>query len=454
MVQSGSPAHATRPLRTGLVDGVFSDSTPSLRAQWFQRARSVNAGFIRVPLPWRSIAPERPALDPADPGDPRYRWSATDATVRDASAKGFRILLTVSLAPDWAQGRGAPVSAPVGTWRPEPARLAEFLRAAARRYSGSFRDGAAGAVLPRVRYWQIWNEPNLFVHLTPQEVRGGGKTRLVSPRHYRRMLNASYRALKVVRRDTIVVTAGLSPYGDRTGRRTAPVRFLRELLCLRGRRLTRTSCPAPAHFDALAHHPYSVGGPRRKALAADDVSVPDLHKLNRVVSVAVRSGRALPRRRKPLWVTEISWDSGPPDPDGVPLRRHASWLAESIYLTWKQKAEVIIWQLIRDDVEGASFYFTYQSGLFFRNGQPKPAARAFSFPFHSLRADRSRVLVWAKAPRRGRVSIERRRGGTWRRVARLRAGRSGLVRGRLRLRGPVVLRARMGSEVTLSRRQR
>ena len=113
-----------------------------------------------------------------------------------------------------------------------------------------------------------------------------------APAHYRRMLSAFYRGVKSVRPAALVVTAGTAPFGDPGvgGHRIMPARFVRELLCLRRsrRRLRGTSCPAPARFDVLSHHPYSVGSPRRKALNADDVSIPDLGKLTRLLRAAER----------------------------------------------------------------------------------------------------------------------------------------------------------------------
>lgn len=80
-------------------------------------------------------------------------------------------------------------------------------------------------------------------------------------------------------------------------------------------------------FDVFSHHPYSVGGPRQPAISRNDVALPDVHRLVKLVRVANRRGRSLPRRPKRFWVTEVSWDSRPPDPQGVPAKRHARWVA-------------------------------------------------------------------------------------------------------------------------------
>lgn len=137
------------------------------------------------------------------------------------------------------------------------------------------------------------------------------------------MLNAFYAGVKGVQPRATVVAASTAPFGDARpgGPRMAPALFFRELVS------------ASVHLDAIDHHPYSVGGPFRKALNRDDVSVPDLGKLTVPLRRAERAGRVLPRgRHKQVWITEFSWDSAPPDPEGVPMRRLAKWLPEALYL--------------------------------------------------------------------------------------------------------------------------
>ena len=291
----------------------------------------------------------------------------------------------MSGAPLWAEGKNRPSDtskARPGTWKPKPSDLKKFAKAVARRYSGSFDDPAdAAGVLPRVRDFQLWAEPNLATYLTPQ-FRG---KKPVGARHYRRMLRAFYKGVHSVSKRNRVVTGGTAPYGDVPGNkagRTSPALFWREVLCLKGEKLKKRRCQKPAKFDVLAHHPINVGNPQRRALNADDVSTPDIGKLREILRKAQRSGRALPRKpRKPIWATEIWWDSKPPDPNGVPERKHARWLAQSLYLLWQQRVERVVWFLIRDQAGNGNFAIGGQSGLYTYDGEPKLARRAFAFPF-------------------------------------------------------------------------
>jgi hypothetical protein len=457
---TAQPARAVPPpLTIGFFDGVYSSTDPSERAVWLDRTRQSGATIVRLELSWAGVAPSPlQGGAAADPRNPSYQWQQVDSAVRDAAARGLSVLLTVSGAPAWAEGAARPAGAIPGSWRPDVDALAAFSRAAAQRYSGSFPDPLApGATLPRVRFWQVWNEPNLSTYLAPQWVRRGGRLVPASPAYYRSMVNGFYRAVKGVRGDNVVVTAGTAPYGDPEpgGARLAPALFLREFFCLRGSRLRRTACPDPPHLDAISHHPYGIGGPRWHALNADDVAVPDIGKLVRVLRAAERSGRALPRARKRVWVTEISWDSRPPDPEGVPELTHARWLEEALYVLWRQGVDTVTWFQIRDQAPIPSYAATSQSGIYLRDGRPKLATQAFRFPFVAERASRTRVRVWGKAPAgSGRVLIQRRSGRGWVTIHHVQAAHDGIFVALLGLRGSAQLRSRDGSQVSLVWSQR
>jgi hypothetical protein len=453
-------AAGPRGIELGVTDPALASSDPVLRDEWMARAASARAGLVLLGVDWSRIAPSRrPAgFDAADPADPAYDWEALDGAVRAAVARGMQPLLEIDVAPKWAEGPNRPslARAPAGTWLPQPPELGLFAQALAARYSGRFVDPANPGVgaLPPVRYFQVWAEENLNVHLNP--LWQGG--RLVAPRHYRAMLNAAYAGIHLASPGARVIVGGLAPYGDARagGRRIPPVWFWRSLLCLRGARLKPIACPEPARFDIAAHNPIDVLGPSSSAFSPLDVSTPDIGRLTRIVRRAVSTGRALPARRKPFWATEIWWDSSPPDPDGVPIGQQARYLTQSFFELWRQGVSAVIWWYLRDQAPGAAgFAATQQSGLFYRGGRPKPAYRAFRFPFAARRQSGNRVLLWGKAPRPGRLTVERRGPRGWQAIARPVAGPHGDFAERLRAPAEAFLaRARQGPETSLSWRVR
>ena len=454
----GAGAHDARA--QGLTLGFSSDpaltgTAPAAGATWIPRAVAEGAGIVRVNVIWSRVAPRiRPgSFDPADPSSPGYDWTAVDAAVRDISGRGLRVLINIWGAPTWAQAHGAPAGITPGTWRPDATELAQFATAAALRYDGRFPDPVRpGAFLPVVRYWQPWNEPNLSYYLTPQWTRTGSSWAPASPGIYRGLLNAFYRAVKRASSSNFVVTAGTAPYGDPPGgQRMQPVAFDRSLFCLRGdARLTPVSCPDPPHLDALSHHPYGIGGPLWHALNADDVAVPDMYKLARVLNAAERDGHIRPAGPKRLWVTEISWDTSPPDPHGVPLDKQARWLEQALYVLWRQGVDTVLWLQIVDSPPIPTYGATYQAGLYYLGGAAKPAAQAFRFPFVTRRMSRGRIEAWGRAPRGGRITIEQRRAGRWVVMRRLAVRADQVFDVVLSIRGRATLRAQADPVTSLA----
>lgn len=422
------------------------------------RARQLGASTWRVQVVWRSVAPSAPpsATAAADPGWSGYRWDGIDRVVRAAAAAGLEPLLYVRLAPDWAEGPGRPADArryPAGTWRPSPSALGTFATALARRYSGTYPDPTSPAArLPRVRLFQGWNEPNLYTDLNPQWTRTDGRWTPASPASYRRLLNAFYRSVKSVQSDATVLSAGTGPFGDLNDGdpRMPPVRFWRELLCV-SEQLKARRCPT-VYFDTLAHHPYPLGPPRRKARNADDVVIPDLRKITRLLPAALREGTLRPRRTKPTWVTEISWDTRP-DPEGLSLAEQAQYMEGALYILWQQGVTRVVWWNLRDEAPIPSYAATYQSGVFLQGptvaeDTPKPSATALRFPFTAFR-NQGVARLWGKTPVDRSVTIQAQQGGRWVTAARLRAGSNRIFTGRLRVGPNTPLRAVAGPDTSL-----
>jgi hypothetical protein len=323
---TASASAAVHSMQLGFTDyGAFENATGADRALALQHAKASGASLIRLGMDWATTSATKPpslAVE-RDPNWSGYDWSFTDSTVHDTVAAGLTPLMLVSDAPAWAEGPNRPpvsIKYPTGSWRPSAKDYGAFMQAAAKRYNGSTPDPAnPGQMLPRIKYWQVWNEPNISLYLTPQWTKKSGKQHDTSADLYRAMLNAAYTGLKASGSTNVVVTAGTSPFGDPPGgQRVAPALWWRDLFCLSGRTaLKKVHCSgSPAHFDVLAHHPYPIGPPRRHSPNPDDVVIADMDRLSKPLDAAIRKGTVAPRKRKQLWATEISWDTKPPDPHG------------------------------------------------------------------------------------------------------------------------------------------
>jgi hypothetical protein len=481
----GSPTHTDRKLaraqsralrygpfpRGGLVRGV-SDGTlllsadASVRALALTRIAQTGSTTVRIPVDWRTIvAGDPPATFQArDPTSTSYNFTRLDASVRSAVAAGLEPLLVVSHAPAFAEAPNRWPFAFPGSWAPSPAALEAFAEALARRYDGSFADPLhPGGALPRVDLFQGWNEPNLARYLEPQWVVSEGRWSAFSPLLYRELLDAFYRGVKSVQPSARVIAAGLAPDGDPAGvGRMAPVSFLRALLCLPANpRSKPPSCPEPARFDVLAFHPLSVGSPDAPADFSVDVAISDAAKVTRLLRAAQRLGTAQPAAVKPVWVTELNWESAPQSSSGVPPSRQAQWISRALHRLWVAGVSLVQWQFLIDPFPslraatptGGGLEYKRPAGLYSAalDGNPQAATpkaflRGFTFPFDPLRLDAGHVRIWGLTMRPSQpVLVQRRRAATWRTVARGRADRFGVLNFLVPLRGGATLRLKSGS---------
>jgi hypothetical protein len=163
-----SAAAAAPGLRGGITDsGAAYYGQP---ANFYPALEELGVQVLRVHLNWggRLGVARRMPFDGTDPDDRAYDWHLYDRIVLQAEQHGVEVLFTIFGTPPWANGGQKPTRAPRDA---DPLR--EFSYAAATRYSGTYVR-ADGTVLPRVRYWTAWNEPNLQIGLIPQWKRIGG----------------------------------------------------------------------------------------------------------------------------------------------------------------------------------------------------------------------------------------------------------------------------------------
>jgi hypothetical protein len=436
------PSAWGRGLKTGLIDDqLFTTSDASTRGTWLSRAASARADLIRINVDWRSVVGSKPVI-PTNPGDPAYDFGTIDGAVRDAQDRGMEVMLTAYDAPDWATGQNPPSNVSPGAWKPDPKAFGQFGQALATRYSGGFLG------LPRVRYFEAWNEPNLSNYLAPQW-KGRKAT---SPGRYGRMLNSFYSGVHKGQRGARVIGGATSPFGDPPGhQRMRPLVFLRKMFCLR-RNLKSSKCRSKPHLDVLSHHPVNIfNPPSYSARSRDDVEIADFHRIRRVLRAAERAKHVRPRGNHPLWATEIWWVTDPPNRIGVSTKKHARWLEQAFYMLWKQGASAVVNYEIRDVEYDPKQDPRAQvtSGIFFHSGKKKPAYRSFRFPFVTHRKSKKKISAWGKAPQSGKLKIQRKKGGKWRTKEKLRVRSGEVFKRKMRVRGKAKLRAKVGKVKSL-----
>ena len=213
------------------------------------------------------------------------------------------------------------------------------------------------------------------------------------------MLNAFYAAVKGVDPGNVVITAGNSPYGDEpSSDRMRPLRFDRELFCLRENLKPAGGCDR-ANFDVFAHHPINTsGGPRLSAVHPDDASTSDFKNVVKTLRAAERA-RTVGTASPPGLGDRDLVETNPPDAV-YGVGQQARWIEDALYTLWKQGAKKVFYLLIRDppfapETPGGEIH----SGLFFTDGTAKPSAQAFAFPFVTERKSKDAARLGQGAQR-------------------------------------------------------
>ncbi len=223
------PAIAQAQFQVGLQDGTTLSGVarPPVEAQGYGAMSTIGGTYSRFTLHWSLTAGPTP-FNQLNPSDPHYNWTDTDEALRRAVAHHITPMLMIYGAPTWAEGPGLPANDPnvgPGSWEPNATLFGQFVHAVAQRYSGNFPDPLhPGETLPRVKYFQLWNEPNLAAYISGPDQVG----------LFRNLENAGYTAIKSVHSNNVAVEGGLAPVATTTAPyHLHPLTFERSLLCLR-----------------------------------------------------------------------------------------------------------------------------------------------------------------------------------------------------------------------------
>jgi hypothetical protein len=346
----------------GMVVGFYDDEQIYGRTDWaFTQLKSLRAGAVRITLDWAAIAKRRPA-DAADPADPAYNWTVIDNVVAQAAKNKMRVIAAIYGTPRWA-GRAK---------NRLPRRITDlrlFAFAAATRYSGSYEvevgENEPQRLLPAVRYWLAWNEPNNPIFLRPQWKKVSRKWRPQSAFDYAKICSAIWAGVHSTGLAGEKVACGVTgPRGNNAPSSsrpsTSPLVFM---TWLRRAGLKR--------FDAYAHHPYYGSRHEKPTTVPRTKNSVTLGN----IGVLIKQLNRLFGRGKRLWVTEYGYQTRPPDRFfGVSYKTQAKYVHQAIKRARATKRiDMFIWFLIRDERRLSG----WQSGVVTVNGKRKPAYRAF-----------------------------------------------------------------------------
>jgi hypothetical protein len=412
-------------------------SKPKVLTRTLATLKELGVQELRITVKWAAIAPS--PLSRTKPGGyftaynpstyPTANWAPYDRIVERAAKYGLKVLFTITgPGPLWATANRPPSAAAATHWYLNASEFEQFVIAAGLRYDGHYFN------IPAVTNWSIWNEPDQPGWLAPQTLKVQGQSVAQAPRLYRSYVDGAWSALNLTGHtpatNTILI-GELAPESSASNGvylPTAPMPFMRDLYCvgsnyrpLTGTAATELACPAtsaarasfaadnPALFDAtgFAEHPYyftktpSYNSPNRNWVPIDDIG-----RLENGLDRAL--GAWSVHRKLPIYFTEYGYATKPPNPfQVVTPAEQAAYLNQADYMAWKNSRVLSVAQFELYDSppnplykKGTHGYWdTFQTGLLFQNGTPKPAFAAYRMPiwipsahFHAG----SSVEVWGQ----------------------------------------------------------
>jgi hypothetical protein len=244
-------------------------------------AQGLGVGWIKHQVQWHTI----------EHGPDNFDWQNLDRVVEGADRFGFKLLLSVTRAPDWTrelQLEGGP-----------PADYAEF---------GRFMEQLAGRYRGRVEAYELWNEPNLA-----REWRGD----TLDPSRFVSLVAEGARGVRAADADAIVVSGAPAVTGIDDGETAIADRaFLRGML----------EAGIAQHVDAIGAHPYGYANPPEES-AEDEAHVAASYNnhptfffrdtLEDYHQIMLEQGVD----EHQIWVTEFGW----PSPEGIGEMDMTGW---------------------------------------------------------------------------------------------------------------------------------
>lgn len=332
-----------------LGDTLIDLSSSQLNSE-FTTISKIGVGWIRIDMSWADIQPNNPN---------QYDWTQLDTIVAAAKAHNLKILGTIDYAPTWAMASSCTLNEkcpPVN-----PMVFADFAATLAQRYE------SAG-----LRYWEIWNEPNLAGFWEPAPNAGA----------YTHLLKLTYQAIKNVEPNAIVLSGGLGNL-DRNPSSVNQQTFLTEMY----------ADGAKPYFDVLGYHAYSFPAlPSYVALWSGWSMMNDIP--DSIESIMIANGDA----NKQIWITEYGAPTNGPgseattaDPNFANSPDHVTDALQAEMLTEAVNKYKVTPEL------GGFFWYSYQDlgtstvtnenffGLLNYDGSPKPAYYAYQNELQSFK---------------------------------------------------------------------
>ncbi len=307
--------------------------------------RHAGFGWVRQRFDWGLLEPQ--------PGV--YDWATADRWLAEIVAAGLEPLAVLDGSPAWARApqdrppADNPLAPPA-----DPASMARFAAAFAARYASL------------LRFYQVWDEPNIAPHWG---------NRLVEPVAYAQLLKAVTPAIRAADPDAVVAAAALAPTADRGHTAIDEVYFLQRMV----------SAGAANYFDAVAIQPFGFG--YAPSSQRQEHAMLDFQR----AALIRRALQQMGLGDKPVWAVRFGWNRLPNRIWGaVTAQAQASYAAAALDIAWRQWPWLTALGWAADDAPYAVGDARSGFDLYMEDGAPAPV-------FATLQS-------WLAAPRPLRVN--------------------------------------------------
>jgi hypothetical protein len=301
------------------------EAEPAKRTRAVQLAAEAGFRWLRQEFPWEDIEIHGKGDFEDRRHEPhRSAWDKYDQIVELAEAQNMTLIVRLSNPPGWTRAQGEGVDN-ADTFAP-PDRLADFadfVQAVVSRYKG------------RVRYYQLWNEPNIY----PEWGRAA-----INPEAYAALLKAGAEAARAADPEVVIILGALAATINLQPDAPPPANSLNDFLYLQ--RLYDAG--AAPDFDIVAVQGYGLySGPTDRRLHPRVINI-SRHYFIR--DLMVNNGDA----HKPIWIAEMNWNAAPEDVEPrygrVTLAQQARYLPlayDRLQRDWPWVGVACVWYLKR-----------------------------------------------------------------------------------------------------------
>lgn len=297
------------------------EAEPAKRALAVKMAADAGFHWLRQEFPWEDIEIHGKG-DFEDRRHEPYRsaWEKYDQIVELVEDNGMELIVRISNPPAWSRAGGDEV----GSYAPpdDYQDYADFVAAIVSRYRG------------RVKYVQLWNEPNINPEWGVYPI---------SPEQYTQLLKAGATAARAANPEIVVIAGALAATIDLDGTTIAGRNFS-DLLFLQ----RMYDAGAAPWFDVMAAQGYGLwSGPTDQRMQP---RVMNFGRPQYVRDVMVANGD----EAKAIWISEMNWNAAPEDVEArygrVTLEQQAAYLPlayQRIRDEWPWLGVANVWYLKR-----------------------------------------------------------------------------------------------------------